>query len=85
MPIAPPSVKPLGTKYRPKPSSTARGYGHEHRKQRSRILDEQPLCQVCRNAFSTDLHHVDLNPHNHADGNVLAVCETCHHSVLHRR
>ena len=64
-------------------SSTARGYDHEHRKQRSRILDLHPLCQLCNDAFSTDLHHIDENPRNRDDANVLAVCEVCHHSKIH--
>jgi 5-methylcytosine-specific restriction endonuclease McrA len=79
-------VVPLGErKHRRKASSNRRGYDAEHRRQRSRILDEHPLCQICGNAFSTDLHHVDENSFNHAEANVLAVCEVCHHSVLHRR
>ncbi len=85
MPNAP-KIAPLGAKkHRPKPSSSRRGYDAEHRRQRSRILDERPLCQVCNNAFSTDLHHVDENAFNHDEANVLAVCEVCHHSVLHGR
>ena len=64
-------------------SSTARGYDNEHRKQRSRLLDLHPLCQNCNDAFSTDLHHIDENPHNHDDNNAMAVCESCHHSKIH--
>jgi hypothetical protein len=84
MPHAPPTVNILGAKHRPKASSTARGYDDAHRKQRSLLLDLHPICQVCNNAFSTDLHHLDGNQFNRAAGNALAVCETCHHAVLHR-
>ena len=72
-----------GTKKRPTASSSARGYDSHHRRQRSRILDERPLCQHCNNAFSTDLHHIDGNPFNHSDTNVMAVCEDCHHNRIH--
>lgn len=85
MPTAPKSIPLGGKKHRPKPPASARGYDEEHRRQRSRILDERPLCEVCNNAFSTDLHHVDENPFNRDETNVLAVCEVCHHSRLHRR
>lgn len=69
---------------RPQQSSTARGYGTAHRKARKRILAKFPICQQCGRSWSTDLHHVDHDVNNRADTNLLAVCEGCHHGVLHR-
>jgi hypothetical protein len=66
-------------------SSSARGYDHRHRKARAALLAEHPVCQVCTDAFATDAHHVDGDTSNTDPANYLAVCEACHHGVLHRR
>lgn len=66
-------------------TTTERGYGSEHQRQRERLLKERPLCQLCGKAWSTDLHHIDRNPFNRADDNALMVCEPCHHTKIHGR
>ena len=75
-------VKPKFTRD-PSKTTSARGYGHAHRKFRERMLKKNPLCQVCGNDWATDLHHRDKNPHNRAEDNALMVCERCHHTVIH--
>lgn len=70
---------------RPKLSTSERGYGTEHARQRARLLLERPICELCQDAWSTDLHHKDHNPFNRADENALMVCERCHHQELHGR
>jgi 5-methylcytosine-specific restriction endonuclease McrA len=67
----------------PRASTTARGYGSEHRRQRARLLKTRPLCELCREQWATDLHHLDHNPHNHDDANALMLCEACHHKRAH--
>jgi 5-methylcytosine-specific restriction endonuclease McrA len=62
----------------PRGSSTARGYGWAHRRQRARLIALHPLCQRCGNDWSAHLHHIDRNPHNRADANVEMLCERCH-------
>lgn len=68
---------------RPSGSTTGRGYGWKHQQFRARILASRPVCELCRNALSTDLHHKDRNTRNLSDDNALAVCERCHHSAIH--
>lgn len=82
MPRAPKRV-PRPRASNAKPSSAKRGYGPAHRRQRDRLLDLRPLCEVCQSAWSTDLHHRDGNPFNRSDDNALMVCEDCHHSRIH--
>ena len=39
-------------------SSARRGYGAEHRALRRQVLDEEPLCRVCRVRLSTISDHI---------------------------
>jgi len=59
-------------------STTERGYGHDHQKQRARILRARPICERCGAAWSRHLHHRDRDPFNRADANVEALCRECH-------
>jgi hypothetical protein len=68
---------------RPRLTTSQRGYGAEHVRQRARLLEERPICEICCSDWSSDLHHKDRNPFNRNDSNALMVCEACHHNVLH--
>jgi len=69
----------------PRGTTAERGYGTAHVKQRRRFLKLHPICQRCEDRFATDLHHKDGNPFNRAESNLEAVCEGCHHGVIHGR
>lgn len=84
MPFAPkPVPRPAPKPQAKRASSTARGYGHAHTKQRARLIRERPICQHCGEEWATDLHHIDGDPFNRSDANVLMVCEKCHHGKIH--
>lgn len=86
MPSAPklPPLKPKHTP--PRRGTTAqRGYGAAHQKARARLIAEHPLCQLCGENWSTDLHHLDGNTANRSPANLQLVCERCHHGIIHRR
>jgi 5-methylcytosine-specific restriction endonuclease McrA len=70
--------RPVAAIAAPRASTAARGYGHAHRKQRARLLRQQPLCQRCEDAWAVHLHHKDRNPFNRAASNVEMLCERCH-------
>lgn len=41
-------------------------------------------CEVCgRKTFELEVHHLDQNPRNNADENVVKLCENCHSKVHH--
>lgn len=61
-----------------KGSSTARGYGQHHRKLRTIVLNEQPLCAMCDRAWATDLDHIDGNNRNTDRANLQGLCRSCH-------
>jgi len=79
MPTAPKIVplKPAATP-RPRGTTTERGYGWEHQKQRARLIARHPVCQRCDSNWSAHLHHVDGDPFNRTASNVLMLCEPCH-------
>lgn len=79
MPNAP-KLPPLTPKHArpPRRSTTERGYGHDHRRQRARLLKEFPLCQRCGGDWSRHLHHRDRDPFNRSAENVELLCEKCH-------
>jgi hypothetical protein len=58
MPNAP-KIVPLKPRHTPPPRRTTaeRGYGSAHRRRRAAHLARHPVCQVCNEAWSTDLHH----------------------------
>lgn len=80
-----PKLVPLRPKHaaRPRGTTTQRGYGHAHQKARAQVLGERPVCERCRDALSTDLHHRDGNTHNRRPENLEALCERCHHGDAH--
>jgi 5-methylcytosine-specific restriction endonuclease McrA len=80
MPDAPKIVplKPAPAPRRAAGSTTARGYGHAHRKLRAKLIAERPICQRCEADFSAHLHHLDRNPHNRHESNLELLCERCH-------
>lgn len=84
MPDRPPTL-PFRPKHatKPRPSTTARGYGHAHQKARKLLLARTPICEVCRDAWATDMHHADGDTSNRDRSNLVAVCEACHHSRIH--
>lgn len=69
-------------------SSRQRGYDSTWEKVRALKLKDQPLCEVCqkRNRITAAVlvHHVDSNPRNNADQNLMSVCRHCH-DVLHSK
>jgi 5-methylcytosine-specific restriction endonuclease McrA len=79
MPSAPklPPLKPPA-QAAPRGSTTERGYGHAHQRQRERLLKLHPICQRCQADWARHLHHRDRNPHNRAGTNVEVLCERCH-------
>jgi 5-methylcytosine-specific restriction endonuclease McrA len=60
-------------------------YSREFHQKRPLILArDNYLCQVCgqrRNHMS--VHHIDENPENHDENNLVTVCPTCHRGVIH--
>ena len=80
MPTAPKNLPRPNRSGRPRRgSSTARGYGWEHRRQRAELLADTPLCTRCRDGWAVELHHRDRNPFNRDPSNVELLCERCHH------
>jgi 5-methylcytosine-specific restriction endonuclease McrA len=79
MPSAP-KIVPLAPTHTPRPRGTTseRGYGHAHQKQRARLIALHPLCQRCGEDWSEHLHHKDRDPFNRAADNVEVICEHCH-------
>ncbi len=67
-------------------TTTERGYGWEHQKQRERLLKERPLCQRCEAKGivipATDLHHKVKIKHRpdlaRDDDNAEMLCDRCH-------
>lgn len=80
-----PKLVPTKPKHatRPRGTTTQRGYGHAHQKARAAILSARPVCEICDDALSTDLHHLDGNTFNRHPDNLQALCESCHHNVAH--
>ncbi|VTR95230.1 HNH endonuclease OS=Desulfarculus baarsii (strain ATCC 33931 / DSM 2075 / VKM B-1802 / 2st14) GN=Deba_2594 PE=4 SV=1 [Gemmata massiliana] len=79
MPFAPKNLPRPPRRYGPRRgSSTERGYGWEHRRQRAELLAQNPLCTRCREAWAVELHHRDRNPFNRAPSNVELLCKGCH-------
>jgi 5-methylcytosine-specific restriction endonuclease McrA len=76
-------LKPAAAAAEDRGSTTDRGYGWDHQKQRDRILKRFPICQRCGEAWSRFLHHVDRNPMNRDDSNVEALCKDCHDAEHH--
>lgn len=81
MPDAP-KLPPIRPQTAPRPraggTTTQRGYGWAHQKQRARLIALYPVCQRCADGWSEHLHHIDRNPHNRADDNVEMICARCH-------
>lgn len=81
MPIKPQPYRP---RHRParapdlRGSSTARGYGTNHRKLRLMHLRNHPLCIVCGGP-ATEMDHKDGNVYNLAEDNLQSYCKP-HHS-----
>ena len=42
-----------------------------------RILARDPICTVCHNRLSTEVHHVN-GPTDHRDDNLAGLCKDCH-------
>lgn len=59
-------------------TTTERGYGAEHQRQRRHLLAKEPLCQRCQDDWAKHLHHRDRNPFNRHPSNVELLCERCH-------
>lgn len=83
MPNLPPTVpkKPCGCRSRkpdPRPSAAARGYDANHRRLRLIVLKEQPICAICKTAFSTEMDHIDGNVNNLERSNLQGLCKSCH-------
>lgn len=79
MPNAP-GLPPLKPKHTPPPrgTTTERGYGNDHQKQRKILIARHPVCQRCGEDWSEHLHHIDGNTFNRDAGNVVMLCERCH-------
>jgi 5-methylcytosine-specific restriction protein A len=71
---------------RPRPSSSARGYGRDWQRTRARKIAAQPLCADCeaegRVTPATEVHHVvkiaDAPQKKHDSENLLPLCKACH-------
>ena len=40
-----------------------------------------PICEICGNAETKEIHHIDLDIHNNDESNLLATCIKCHHEI----
>ena len=62
---------------KPHATRTERGYGVAHQACRSQILSDHVFCQVCKNDWASEAHHLrygsDLTVNDY-----LAVCVPCH-------
>lgn len=70
--------RPTSSAATTRPTTSARGYGYAHQRQRARLLKVYPVCQRCNDQWSSHLHHRDRNPFNRADANAEMLCERCH-------
>lgn len=63
-------------------SASKRGYGHYWQRVRTSFLRRNPLCHDCAGAgrvtVATHVHHLDEDPRNNMDHNLLALCFDCH-------
>jgi 5-methylcytosine-specific restriction endonuclease McrA len=73
-----PKAKPPLTPPKKRSKTADRGYGGAHQRLRKLVLEANPICQVCGNAFSEHMHHVDHNTFNTDPANLQAVCVRCH-------
>ena len=60
-------------------------YSREFHQKRPAILARDGhQCQVCGAKRSRmTVHHIDENPTNHEESNLVTVCPTCHRGVIH--
>lgn len=58
------------TPYRYRPQ-----YGRKHREHREYILNEHPICVLCRKAFS---HHAHSPSHHTVENDSWPICVECH-------
>ena len=60
-------------------------YAREFHQKRPRILARDNYrCQVCgQHRSRMTVHHIDENPENHDDNNLVTVCPHCHRGVIH--
>lgn len=65
-------------------SSKERGYSRQWQKIKDSKLREEPLCRIC-GAVATVVHHIDRNPFNYADENLMPLCRNCHEKLHGRR
>jgi 5-methylcytosine-specific restriction protein A len=65
-----------------RPTSAERGYGHQWRKLRARILARDPICTECGRAPSNTVDHVRARTAGGTDdeANLRGVCARCHNS-----
>jgi len=63
-----------------RPTSTARGYGPEWRKTRTRILNRDPWCKHCEYMPSTEADHIlpKSKGGTDEDDNLQGLCKPCH-------
>lgn len=61
-----------------KKTTTQRGYGSEHQIIRAELLRLFPICQLCNDAFSEHMHHINHKPHDRRRSNLLMCCKGCH-------
>lgn len=60
-------------------SSTKRGYNYHWRVNSRSYLSSHPICEICNNAASELVHHVDnLRQTGEDTGRYQAVCRDCH-------
>jgi 5-methylcytosine-specific restriction endonuclease McrA len=73
--------------FRPKGSSTARGYGADWQRVRAHILAAEPLCRFCaamgRVTAATDVDHIEgfsglADPKRLDPSNLRPLCGPCH-------
>jgi 5-methylcytosine-specific restriction protein A len=61
-------------------NSAERNYGHRWRLLRYRVLEEEPVCRICRKAVATEVDHILARAKGGTDdrSNLRGLCKACH-------
>jgi 5-methylcytosine-specific restriction endonuclease McrA len=52
---------------------------HAHRYQYTKFKKEK--CETCESVLKLTVHHVDNNPKNNEESNIMTLCRKCHDAV----
>jgi 5-methylcytosine-specific restriction enzyme A len=66
-----------------RPPASQRGYDSRWRKIRTAVLSDCPVCQKCKRAKATEVHHIiSLRAGGtHNRDNLVALCKSCHSGI----